>query len=54
MTNQVIPEAAVEPGKHWLSFRGLRDWGCDGCDWTSDKGEDFWKFHERRDDDILF
>lgn len=47
----MIPAEAVD--MHWLVNRdGV--WGCDGCDWTSPKIEDFWKTHERRTHDIPF
>jgi hypothetical protein len=46
-----ISEEAVEA--HWL-VNTDSGWGCDGCDWTSSKVEDFWKTHERSDHDIPF
>jgi hypothetical protein len=51
----VIPDEAAEVmDLHWLVFRDEAGWGCDGCDWTSPKIEDFWKTHERRVGDIPF
>ena len=50
----MIPDAAVE--HHWLLFEDDGRWGCQGCNWTGEKIDDYWAAHETRrtNDNIPF
>lgn len=33
-----------ESNNHWLIWNEA-DWGCQGCDWTGKRVQDFWEAH---------